>query len=200
MPVVVEGNLGRKFEEPSLNEGVSLNLSSALAVLVFMQITAAQADTARFVTGIEYQEIIPAQQTRAPQGMIEVVELFWYGCPHCYRLEDKGDLTLKKWLKNKPDNVYFYKLPAQFNKHWEIHAAAYYTAQSLGVLDKVHMDIFKAVIKLKPVCLNLILDYFKTANQFQCFVIAYYHCFCQHFAVRDTALDIIGIKPSVHLD
>jgi thiol:disulfide interchange protein DsbA len=116
-------------------------IRSAMAVLLFLQITGSQADTSRFVTGIEYQEIIPAQQTRAPQGKIEVVELFWYGCPHCYRLEP----DLQKWLKNKPDNIYFYKMPAQYNKHWEIHAAAYYTAESLGLLDKMHMAIFKEI-------------------------------------------------------
>ncbi len=118
-----------------------LLLRSLMAVMLFLQVAGSHADTPRFVTGIEYQEIIPAQQTRAPQGKIEVVELFWYGCPHCYRLEPE----LEKWLKSKPENIFYYRMPAQFNKHWEIHAAAYYTAESLGLEDKMHMDFFKEI-------------------------------------------------------
>ena len=116
-------------------------MRSVMAVMLFAFITGSHADTARFVTGIEYQEIIPAQQTRAPQGKVEVVELFWYGCIHCYNLED----GVETWLKNKPDNVFFYRMPAQFNKHWEIHAQAYYTAESLDIVDKIHVDFFKEI-------------------------------------------------------
>jgi len=96
---------------------------------------------ADFVAGIEYQEIIPAQQTTAPAGKVEVVELFWYGCSHCYRMEP----ALKKWLANKPANVHFVRMPAQLNKGWEIHAGAYFVAEALGIVDKVHEPIFKAI-------------------------------------------------------
>jgi len=106
--------------------------------MFMLPVMSLQADTASFVTGIEYQEIYPAQNTVAPTGQIEVVELFWYGCPHCGRLEPH----LKTWLKNKPANVHFVRIPAQFNKGWPLHAAAYYTAESLGLLDKMHEAFF----------------------------------------------------------
>ena len=112
-----------------------------LGCLFLIPAMSLQADTASFVTGIEYQEIFPAQNTTAPAGQIEVVELFWYGCPHCARLEPH----LKKWLKNKPDNVYFVRIPAQFNKGWAFHAAAYYTAKSLGLEDKMHEAFFSEI-------------------------------------------------------
>lgn len=116
-----------------------------MVVALLLQVTFSYADTSRYVTGIEYQEIIPAQQTQAPKGKVEVVELFWYGCPHCYRLEPE----LEKWLKTKPDNIDFIRMPAQFNKNWEIHAAAYYTAESLGLVEKTHTAIFKEMHEKK---------------------------------------------------
>ncbi len=70
--------------------------------------------SASIVEGFEYKRIVPAQQTQAPAGKVEVVELFWYGCSHCYRFEP----SLQKWLKNKPDDVVFLRIPAQLNKSW----------------------------------------------------------------------------------
>ena len=78
--------------------------------------------------GIEYKLISPAQPT-ITKNKIEVVELFWYGCPHCFRFEP----NIKNWLANKPDNVVFYRIPAVFNPAWALHARAYYTAVSLGL-------------------------------------------------------------------
>jgi len=97
--------------------------------------------SASIVEGFEYKRIVPAQQTQAPVGKIEVVELFWYGCPHCYRFEP----SLKKWLKNKPADVVFIRIPAQMNPGWVIHAQAYYTAEALGVSDKMHEKFFDAM-------------------------------------------------------
>jgi len=111
-------------------------ISMALFVGISLNVSAAE-----FVAGIEYQEVIPAQQTTAPKGKVEVVEVFWYGCSHCYRMEP----SLKKWLKTKPANVHFVRMPAQFNKGWAVHAGAYYVAESLGLVDKVHEPIFKEI-------------------------------------------------------
>ena len=80
--------------------------------------------------GIEYKLVSPAQPT-ITKKKIEVVELFWYGCPHCFSFEP----DLKKWLAKKPDNVVFYRIPAVFNPAWAFHARAYYTAKSLGLFD-----------------------------------------------------------------
>jgi len=118
---------------------------SFLGFLFLLPAMSLQADTASFVTGIEYQEIFPAQNTTAPAGQIEVVELFWYGCPHCGHLEPH----LKAWLKKKPANVFFVRIPAQFNKGWPLHAAAYYTAVSLGLEDKMHEAFFKEIHEKK---------------------------------------------------
>jgi protein dithiol oxidoreductase (disulfide-forming) len=87
-----------------------------------------------------YESISPAQPTANP-GKIEVLEFFWYGCPHCYSFEP----SLKAWLKNKPANVEFIRIPAVFSEQWGRHAKAYFVAEALGVVDKVHDDFFDSI-------------------------------------------------------
>ena len=69
---------------------------------------------------------------------IEVTELFWYGCSHCFSLEP----FVKSWLEDKPDNAEFVKTPAIFSASWAFHAQAYYTMEALGVLDKTNDAFF----------------------------------------------------------
>jgi thiol:disulfide interchange protein DsbA len=90
--------------------------------------------------GVEYKKLAAPVSTVDPDK-IEVVELFWYGCPHCYRLEPE----LKAWLKNKPDNVVFVRVPAVFRPLWKFHADVYYTAEVLGVLDQINDAMFEAM-------------------------------------------------------
>jgi len=87
-----------------------------------------------------YQTLSPAQPTQN-QDKVEVIEFFWYGCPHCYSLEPE----MKKWLKTKPANVEFIRQPAIFSSLWGKHAKAYFVAEALGVVDKVHDDFFDAI-------------------------------------------------------
>lgn len=103
-------------------------------------------DAPAFESGTQYQNIVPAQTPEdLPQGKIEIIEFFWYGCPHCYDFEPH----LNNWVNNKPKNVVFKRIPAIFNKGWVIHAKAYYAAQMLGITDKTHPVIFSAMHKDK---------------------------------------------------
>jgi len=87
-----------------------------------------------------YETLSPAQPTQN-QDKIEIIEFFWYGCPHCYTLEP----TMVEWLKTKPDNVEFIRQPAIFSSLWGKHAKAYFVAEALNVVDKVHADFFDAI-------------------------------------------------------
>ncbi|MGY6214470.1 thiol:disulfide interchange protein DsbA/DsbL [Methylolobus aquaticus] len=87
-----------------------------------------------------YEMVEPPQPTADP-SKVEVLEFFWYGCPHCYHLEP----DLNAWLKKKPDNVEFIRQPAIFNERWGAHAKAFFTAEALGVLDKMHSDFYEAI-------------------------------------------------------
>lgn len=91
-----------------------------------------------FDEGIEYKRIIPPVKTSTSK--IEVVEMFWYGCPHCYSFEPK----LNKWKESMPNDVELVKIPAIFQDRavWELHARAYYAAELLGILDKSHQAVF----------------------------------------------------------
>jgi thiol:disulfide interchange protein DsbA len=87
-----------------------------------------------------YETISPAQPTQN-QDKIEIIEFFWYGCPHCYSLEPLMD----EWIKTLPDNVEFIRQPAVFSDVWGKHAKAYFVAEALGVVDKVHADFFDEI-------------------------------------------------------
>ncbi|MBE9562800.1 MAG: thiol:disulfide interchange protein DsbA/DsbL [Proteobacteria bacterium] len=110
-------------------------------ICLFVMFQSANADE-----GYEgkYDLLATPQSTNAPAGKIEVVELFWYVCPHCYVFDDK---FLQDWKKNKPEHVYFTHMPAVFgDKDQRIPLAkAYYVAEALQVLDKVHTPLFSAI-------------------------------------------------------
>jgi len=100
--------------------------------------------------GAQYQAVKNAQPT-VSDDKIEVLELFWYGCPHCYHLEPE----LENWLEDKPDDVVFIRVPAILGPSWELHARAFYTAELLGVTDKVHKPLFERFHKEKKPIRNL---------------------------------------------
>jgi thiol:disulfide interchange protein DsbA len=89
---------------------------------------------------VDYELVSPAQPTANP-AKVEVIEVFWYGCPHCYRFQP----YINAWARTKPDNVDYIRLPAVLNENWAIHAQAYYTEEALGVTDKIHADLFDAI-------------------------------------------------------
>jgi protein dithiol oxidoreductase (disulfide-forming) len=107
-----------------------------LVILLFFFATLVKAEN------LGYETINPPQPTHDP-AKVEVIEFFWYGCPHCYDFEP----LLNKWKEKLPANVEFIRQPAAFNETWAKHAKAYYTAEALGVVDKIHADFFDAVQK-----------------------------------------------------
>ncbi len=94
--------------------------------------------------GDGYVRITPTQPTQTA-GKIEVLEVFWYACPHCFDFEP----YISKWLATKPDDVAFRRMPGIFRESWIPHAKAYYTAEKLGVLDTIHTALFDAIHKRK---------------------------------------------------
>lgn len=77
------------------------------------------------------------------KNVIEVVEFFSYGCPACYSVSD----DLSKWESTMPSKVVFRRIPVVFHAGWEPVAKAFYTAEILGVLDKLDGDLFSAIHK-----------------------------------------------------
>jgi protein dithiol oxidoreductase (disulfide-forming) len=94
-----------------------------------------------FTAGIDYRRLTPRVDTGLPEGRIQVVEVFWYGCPHCYTLEP----LLAAWRKELPEHVDFSHMPAAFNDLWALHARVYYAAVQMDVLDQIHQPFFDAI-------------------------------------------------------
>jgi len=92
-----------------------------------------------------YKDIKPIQPTQVAEGKIEVVEVFWYGCPHCYDFEPQ----LSKWVEKLPADVEFRRMPAVYNNSLVPHARAYYTAEKMGIVEQIHRPLFDAMHKEK---------------------------------------------------
>ncbi len=115
----------------------------ALALLLAAPLWAAAAD--EYTEGENFRLLGAPLPTQVEASQVEVVEFFWYGCPHCYDFEP----YVKAWLKEKSENVVFKRVPAIFRPSWKIHAQAYYTAELLGVLDTLHPALMDAMHKEK---------------------------------------------------
>jgi thiol:disulfide interchange protein DsbA len=90
--------------------------------------------------GKNYFLVDPPQPT-ASGDKVEVLEVFSYACPHCAHFQP----TAEEIRKSLPEGAVFVYMPAVFNPSWEPYARAYYAAESLGVLDKTHQELFDAL-------------------------------------------------------
>lgn len=91
--------------------------------------------------GEGWDPVEPQVATSVPEGKVEVIEFFWYGCPHCFHMEPE----LHKWLEKKPENVVFKRVPTPLNPSWEVHAQFYYAAEAIGALEQLHEPLFEAM-------------------------------------------------------
>jgi len=120
-----------------------------LLVLVIPALLATVVQAEVYTEGKQFKALANPQPTSSADK-IEVVELFWYGCPHCYRLEP----YVAEWVASAPDDVEFILMPAIIGPPWELLAKAFYTAQFLGVQDKIHVALFEAIHNDKKVFNN----------------------------------------------
>jgi thiol:disulfide interchange protein DsbA len=87
-----------------------------------------QLPDGRWKPGVNYDPVVPSQPTSVPAGKVEVLEVFWYACPHCYALEP----FIKAWRKTKPDYIQFVRVPVMWGPLHRAHAQLYYTLKQLG--------------------------------------------------------------------
>ena len=107
-----------------LSAGIALMLLSAFA----------------FAEGPAFVELKSPIPTDSP-GKIEVVEFFWYGCPHCYALEP----AVQKWVTQAPADVVFKRIPAPANEVWKAASRTFYALEAMGLQPKLHKPLFDAV-------------------------------------------------------
>ncbi|MBX7279313.1 thiol:disulfide interchange protein DsbA/DsbL [Pseudomonas sp. M5A4_2d] len=119
----------------------NLILSAALVTASLFGMTAQAADVP-LEAGKTYVELANPVPVSEP-GKIEVVELFWYGCPHCYAFEP----TINPWAEKLPADVNFKRIPALFGGPWDAHGQLFITLDTMGVEQKVHNAVFNAIQK-----------------------------------------------------
>ena len=117
----------------------NLILAAALAgVSLFAATATAHAEDIQ--AGKQYIELNSPVPVAQP-GKIEVVELFWYGCPHCYQFEP----SIQPWAAKLPQDVHFVRIPAMFGGLWNVHGQMFLTLEAMGAEAKVHEAIFNAI-------------------------------------------------------
>jgi protein dithiol oxidoreductase (disulfide-forming) len=104
--------------------------------------TDAAAALEKWQAGSNYALLPSPQPTNAKPGKVEVDEVFWYGCGHCYAL----DPMLEAWKLKKPDFIEFVRIPVMWGPLHQQHAKIYYTLQALNRLD-LHAKVFDAIHK-----------------------------------------------------
>lgn len=119
----------------------NLILSAALVTASLFGMTAQAADVP-LEAGKTYVELTNPVPVSVP-GKIEVVELFWYGCPHCYAFEP----TINPWVEKLPSDVNFKRIPAMFGGPWDAHGQLFLTLEAMGIEHKVHNAVFEAIQK-----------------------------------------------------
>ena len=90
--------------------------------------------------GPAFSQIKPALPTQSDEK-IEVVEIFWYGCSHCFSFEPH----IKAWLETKPEDVEFRQVPGVLNSRWAVHARGYFAAEKMDALEQFHTPLFNAL-------------------------------------------------------
>jgi len=127
-------------QQETVDESPVANASLRLRDL--SPIASAQAQASKFQQGVNYKPLVPAQPTSVSPGQVEAVEVFWYGCPHCFAL----DPSVESWRKSgKAPYVQFTRVPAMWNDMLKTHARLFYTVEALGKLEELHPVIFREI-------------------------------------------------------
>lgn len=124
-PAAVKPDAGMSGDESALERAAALPADAKLPA-------------GKWTAGTHYRPVLPAQPTDAAPGKVEVVEMFWYGCPHCYSL----DPYLESWSKNKPAYVEFRQVPITWGEVHRSHARMFYALQALGKEAALHTAVF----------------------------------------------------------
>ncbi len=95
----------------------------------------------RFDAGKDYLPLDKPAPVAAPAGKIEVVEFFWYNCPHCNACEP----ALEAWIKRAPKDVAIRRVPVAFSSAFQGQQRLYYTLEAMGLVDKLHAKVFQAI-------------------------------------------------------
>ena len=120
----------------------SLSAASAVAASTLaLPATPALAQARQFKEGKDYKRLDKPVAPDAPAGKVDVIEFFWYSCPHCNAFEP----TLDAWIKAAPKDLSIRRVPVAFNASFIPQQKLYYALEGLGQLEALHAKVFRAV-------------------------------------------------------
>lgn len=125
-------------------ETVDSAVSSTSPIAAAVAATAPAApkgDLSRWKAGDNFIQYPVAQPVSTPPGKVEVLEGFWYGCGHCAALEPR----VESWEKSKPDWIELKRMPVIWNEVTQEDARLYFAIESLGLVDKLHAEVFREI-------------------------------------------------------
>ncbi len=109
------------------------------AALLAPSLSQAQANALR--TGTDFKVLDRPAPVDAPAGKIEVVEFFWYNCPHCNAFEP----VLTEWVKKLPQDIVFKRIPVAFRDDFVPQQRLFYALEALDLIDSLHTRVFAAI-------------------------------------------------------
>ena len=115
--------------------------AAAAASALSMSDALAQATPKRPEPGVDYLVLEKRAPVEAPAGKIEVVEFFWYNCPHCNAFEP----ALDAWIKRLPKDVAIRRVPVSFRDDFVPQQRLFYAIEAMGLTEKLHNKIFNAI-------------------------------------------------------
>ena len=125
----------------TLKNTLKSTLFAAIATLTLSSVSNFANAADQYTAGKDYR-VLSVQGPLSKPNQIEVREFFWYGCPHCFRL----DPFVTQWLKTKPADVNFVRTPAAMNPVWEQNARAFYAVELLGKqTEAIHHALFATI-------------------------------------------------------
>lgn len=119
----------------------SFSAASVAAAALSASVLPTLAREQAFQNGTDYLTLDRPAGTEAPKGQIEVVEFFWYSCPHCNVFEP----TFEAWMKSVPKDVSVRRVPVAFQARFESQQRLYYVLEALGKVDELHKKVFYAI-------------------------------------------------------
>jgi thiol:disulfide interchange protein DsbA len=119
----------------------SLAPMAILFVALLAGVSARAAPATGIIAGSNYKELDVPQPTNAAPGTVELIEFMWYDCDTCYVVEP----TLRHWVAEHGSSVTFRRVPAVVGSYMLYYARVFYTAEALGVLDKIHEPLYTAI-------------------------------------------------------
>lgn len=122
-------------------------LITVFALLSLSGLAAAQGQ--KIEEGFDYR-ILPIAQPVETKGKVEVIEFFWYGCPHCYDFEPE----LSSWVKRQPKDVVFKRVPVAFRDDFMPHSQLFYALEAMGKGDALNEKVMYAMHKENKRLLN----------------------------------------------